>query len=377
MCPVPGDFGHPRQQLGDAERLGEHGVLPEHLLQAGYGLDLSGDDDDGNIGEGRVAAQLLEHPDPAEVRHHQVEQDQRRPVAACLHQSGETVRRDGDVVALRGQQRLQQTADARVVLDHQDVRRCHRGCPSLELPVTLAVFSCTRVLGIAQDARQRVGEGHRLVVGEHQRRGEPDRVRCDRVDDETGVPRRGLHCGRLAVAERRAQATGRARARRRTASPPAALSASRQVAPSRVTCSSRPSFSMVSSTARAAAQLTGLPPKVEPWSPFCRASAVSPVARQAPIGRPPPSPFASGDDVGNDAFVLVPEPPAGAADAGLDLVEDEQRAGRVAQSARLGEVAVGRRDDAGLAQRRLEEDRGRRCRRPPRRARPRRRRGRT
>src|SRR3954447_15887532 len=41
-----GDFGDAGEELGDAERLGEHRVLAEHLLQAGYGVDLAGDNDD-------------------------------------------------------------------------------------------------------------------------------------------------------------------------------------------------------------------------------------------------------------------------------------------------------------------------------------------
>src|SRR4051794_26576041 len=52
----PGHLGDASQQLGNTEGLGESRVLPEHVLQAGDGLDLAGDDDDGHIGERRVAA---------------------------------------------------------------------------------------------------------------------------------------------------------------------------------------------------------------------------------------------------------------------------------------------------------------------------------
>ena len=72
-----------------------------------------------------------------------------------------------------------------------------------------------------------------------------------------------------------------------------AASPARRRSPIAVACSSRPSFSMVSRTASAAAQATGLPPKVVPWLPGCRRVAASPRATQAPIGMPPPSPLAT------------------------------------------------------------------------------------
>src|SRR5256714_5874350 len=58
-------------------------------------------------------------------------------------------------------------------------------------------------------------------------------------------------------------------------------------------CSTKPGFSMTSSTALAAATASGLPPKVEPCEPGVMPAAASVVARQAPIGNPPPSAFAS------------------------------------------------------------------------------------
>ena len=48
-----------------------------------------------------------------------------------------------------------------------------------------------------------------------------------------------------------------------------------------------------------------------------------------------------GDDVGPDAVVLEAEPPAGAAEAGLDLVDDQQHAALVAQPADLGRYPAG------------------------------------
>src|SRR5690606_6025491 len=66
-----------------------------------------------------------------------------------------------------------------------------------------------------------------------------------------------------------------------------------------------------------------------------------------------------GDDVGQDTVVgLVLEPGAGAADAGLHLVEDEQRAGGGGDGAGGLEVAGRRDDDAVLALDRLDDHHG-------------------
>ena len=56
---------------------------------------------------------------------------------------------------------------------------------------------------------------------------------------------------------------------------------------------SRPSRSIVSSTASAAAQATGLPPNVLPCWPAVSISPVVPKPTQAPMGIPPPRPLAS------------------------------------------------------------------------------------
>ena len=49
---------------------------------------------------------------------------------------------------------------------------------------------------------------------------------------------------------------------------------------------------MVSRTASAAAQATGLPPKVVPWLPGSSSAPAAPTATVAPIGKPPPRPLA-------------------------------------------------------------------------------------
>ena len=101
---------------------------------------------------------------------------------------------------------------------------------------------------------------------------------------------------------------------------------------------------------------TGLPPNVVPCAPGSSRSAASPKASSAPIGRPPPSPLARVMTSGCDAVGLVGEPGAGAADAGLHLVE-RRAARRRSRGGRRGrgQVAGRRRDDAALAQDRLEQ----------------------
>ena len=72
-----------------------------------------------------------------------------------------------------------------------------------------------------------------------------------------------------------------------------------------------------------------------------------------------------GDDVGLHAEVLEAEPLAGAAEAGLDLVDHEQDAPLVAQALDALEVLGGGRVDAALALHGFEQDGGDRWRRAP------------
>src|SRR5688572_4439696 len=64
------------------------------------------------------------------------------------------------------------------------------------------------------------------------------------------------------------------------------------------------------------------------------------------------------DDVGNDAALLKREEGSEAAEATLDLVEDEDRAAFVGEAPRRDEELIGERNDPSLAHDRLEEDRG-------------------
>ena len=73
------------------------------------------------------------------------------------------------------------------------------------------------------------------------------------------------------------------------------------------------------------------------WSPRWKPSPTS-SASSAPIGSPRAEALGEADGVGPHAEPLEREPRAAAADAGLHLVEQQQRVVAVAQRARLGEV---------------------------------------
>ena len=95
--------------------------------------------------------------------------------------------------------------------------------------------------------------------------------------------------------------------------------------------SSRPSCSIVSMAASPARQAIGLPPKVLACIPGLSVAATSGRgdhhARRDPAGQR----LGAGQDVRGDAVVLVGEPLAGPAQAGLHLVEDQQHAALVAE----------------------------------------------
>ena len=192
-----------------------------------------------------------------------------------------------------------------------------------------------------QDGGQRGEERVDLRVGEDQRRRQPE------------------HVGRAALTRKPASRSAPSTAPRppaRSSTTPSSRPAPRDLgrpaggrAPrcrgaaarrARLTWSSRPSSAIVSSTASAAAQQTGLPPKVVPCGPG--SSSVGRRRRrpmQAPIGSPPPSPLARVTTSGSMPVGLVGEPVPGAADAGLHLVEHQQRAVRGGDLPGRGEVA--------------------------------------
>ena len=141
-----------------------------------------------------------------------------------------------------------------------------------------------------------------------------------------------------------------------------------------------PADATSSSTARAAAHATGLPPKVPPRPPGL--DGVHDLGRAGDPGerKPAAERLAGHEQVRLDPVVLDGPDRAGAADARLHLVVDVEGAVLVAQLEQAGREVVGQRDEPALALHRLDDDAGdRRARRGatrlPRARRPRRRRG--
>ena len=107
------------------------------------------------------------------------------------------------------------------------------------------------------------------------------------------------------------------------------------------------------------AAASGLPPNVLPWSPGRNTPMTSSRARNADTGsNPPPERLAEHEPVGLHAVVVAREQLAGAAEAGLHLVGDEQHVALAADPRARGEIAGRRHDDAALALDRLDEERG-------------------
>ena len=92
-----------------------------------------------------------------------------------------------------------------------------------------------------------------------------------------------------------------------------------------MTLSRKPGAVITSIVASAAAQPIGLPPYVPPWLPVRPAVVELSCACRAPAnGKPRRDALGHADDVGLDAVVLDGEHLAGAAEAALHLVGDEQ-----------------------------------------------------
>ena len=190
--------------------------------------------------------------------------------------------------------------------------------------------------------------------------GGASRIRPRRgvVDDEAGVQGGG---GDLGARRRSARSSPISRPSPRTSvTRGSAASPSRSFGPARSRARAGPRASIVAMTASAAAQATGLPPKVVPWLPGSSSSPAAPTPMQAPIGKPPPRPLASVTMSG-----VRPRVRRGArtsARCGPCPVCTSSSQSRApcssAMRARRGEVALGRYDDAGLALDRLEQDGG-------------------
>ena len=108
--------------------------------------------------------------------------------------------------------------------------------------------------------------------------------------------------------------------------------------------------------AMAAAQLTGLPPKVERWSPDLEGVGDLRGGREGAQRPAVGDALGLADDVRLDAVVLDGEHRAGAPVARLHLVADEEHALGVHPLLDDLEVVVRRDDDAALAHHRLGDE---------------------
>ena len=96
---------------------------------------------------------------------------------------------------------------------------------------------------------------------------------------------------------------------------------------------------MVRQAGRAA---IGLPPNVDACMPGRRLGAISAVVSMAAAGQAAAQGLGQRHHVGRDAEVLIGEPVAGPAAAGLHLVENQQQLVLVGQLPQPGQEAVGR-----------------------------------
>ena len=155
--------------------------------------------------------------------------------------------------------------------------------------------------GPGQDAGQRGAERSGLGLGQDQRRGQPDGVRLHRVDQEPGLAAGGLDVGRGRAGPASGRATGRDPRTPVSSGWSTALIPSRSCWPMAAARASSPSASMVSSTASAAAQATGLPPNVLPWSPGLQRGRAPAQADAGADGQPAAEALGQGDHVRGDA----------------------------------------------------------------------------
>ena len=127
----------------------------------------------------------------------------------------------------------------------------------------------------------------------------------------------------------------------------------------------RPSCSKASIAASAAAHATGLPPYGAAEAAGVRGVHDLGAAGHGRQGKAARDALGGRDQIGNDAEVLAREHLAGAGEAGLDLVGDEDDVVRAAPVDERRQEAVGGDDEAALALDRLDDDRRRGCRRRP------------
>ena len=124
------------------------------------------------------------------------------------------------------------------------------------------------------------------------------------------------------------------------------------------TLASRSSCSMASMVASATAQAIGPPPKVVPRFSSLSDAVIGGVSSSARHGKAVAQRLGRGDHVRHHAVVVSRERLAGAADAALHLVEDQQRAGFVAALAQRRQKFLAHVERAADALHRLDDDGG-------------------
>src|SRR5579862_6026631 len=235
---------------------------------------------------------------------------------------------------------------------------CSAGVRSSSRRKCLAMLPLRLLLGgPRQDRGQRGDELRRLRLGDDQRRREPDGVRLDRVDQEARRARRGVDGGRLGLVEYGGEPQAAA-----------ANPGEQRVIDGRD--AAHQGLADRLDVLEQVVSLDGVEYRERRGAGDRVAAEGGPVvagdergARLAePDARADRQPAAEalgeGHHIGGDTLGLMGEPRARPADAGLDLIEHEQRARVVAGLPGGGEVAGRRGDHAALALGRLEEDRG-------------------
>ncbi len=81
----------------------------------------------------------------------------------------------------------------------------------------------------------------------------------------------------------------------------------------------------------AAAATTGPAPKVLAWVPGTKAAATVFGGQQRPHGQAVGQPLGQGHDIRGDAEIFMGKERAGAAQAGLDFIQDQHKAFLIAQ----------------------------------------------
>ena len=140
-----------QQELAHLERLGE--IVVDALLQAGdavLGLAHGGQHEDRHV---VGAAQLAGEVEAGLARHHDVEHDQVEVERGQALAGLGGVPGGGDAKAVARQERLQEFAQARVVVDDQDVRLVGQGVHAHRPPPRTRLSTTARSAGSSRPSR--------------------------------------------------------------------------------------------------------------------------------------------------------------------------------------------------------------------------------